>query len=124
MLISFTACSQNLQDGTQKVDLVECMEPTSQPKWLGKSFNEVITLLGEPSDEETFTMGDGVITEFRGNLDILLPRDIPENRAVKVKEAHWPAKNEADCVLTLWFKLTEDQWTAIDSLLWHKDMEF
>ncbi len=119
-LYSFVACS-NTDDQTHNISNTECISPVLKPEWLGKTLQEAKQILSEPVKEESFSMGDVVINEFRGNLDVLLPRSISENNSIKVKEVYW--LND-DCYLTIWFKQTGNKWIAIDTVYWHKNTDF
>lgn len=89
--------------------------------WLGKSFLEAQDKLGAFKNEETFNMKDVIITEFRGNLEVLFPRTITENGLIKIKEVSW---EQEDFFLTLWFEKRKNTWMVIDALYWNKEAEF
>lgn len=98
-----------------------CNDVTSKPEYLGESFQVIEESKGNPQSEETFSMKDAIINEFRGKLEDLFPRSKPENQSVVIKEATW---HDGDCRLTLWFKKDKDVWVVVDTLYWHKEMEF
>lgn len=118
-LISFNACSSG--NVTMEKQEITCEKPIQQTAWMKKSFKYVVEKLGPPSSEEEFNMEDALMTEFRGNLENLFPKNNVERKKILVKEALW---KQGECNLTLWFKKSDKDWDVIDTLYWHKDTEF
>ena len=97
-----------------------CATVSKPPEWLGKSFTEVSNKWGQPLSDAEFEVDKFIITEFRGGLSAL-KAELKNKKGVSIREATWAL---GDCRLTVWFKKTASEQTAIDTLYWHKEMEF
>jgi hypothetical protein len=117
---NFNACI-SAKEMNDKMEKPICNDVNTKPEYLGKSFQVIKESKGSPQSEETFSMKDAIINEFRGKLEVLFPRSKPEYQSVVIKEATW---HDQDCRLTLWFKKVKDGWVVVDTLYWHKGTEF
>ena len=97
-----------------------CATVSKPPEWLGQSFADISNKWGQPLSDAEFDIDKFVITEFRGGLSTL-KAEIKNKKGVSIRESTWAL---GDCRLTVWFKKTASEQTAVDTLYWHKEMEF
>lgn len=119
-IFSHSACSDTNQLDTEMQNIKRKIT-TEKREWLGKTFLEAQDKLGAFFNEDIFTMKDAIITEFRGNLEVLFPQSIPENSLIQIKEVSW---KQEDGFLTLWFRNQESTWVVVDAYYWNKEAEF
>ena len=107
LIISFTAgCS---------VELIEDI-----PQLEGLTQTEVVEEIGEPYKSNQFAMSS-VFDEMRIALRNFYPLTNSVNHDVQIREMWW---DDGAYWITLWLHQVNGEWFVLDSLRWHKDVQF
>lgn len=118
-VVSISCIAQADNAGMKKG--VECSTTAMQDKWLGNNKESVVSELGQPISETEFYLLDTLLHEFRIGL-YSLKQSLKAGENPVVQEVTWRQGDE--CRLTLWFAEAGGKTEVINTLLWHKDMEF
>lgn len=86
----------------------------------GRTATQLIEDFGVPDFEDEYKIGDAV-GEMRRPLLNHYPVSNPENKNVPIRELWW---KDGDYTISVWFHRVNKKWVALDSLKWHKSIQF
>ena len=86
----------------------------------GQTDVSVLTRLGTPTHEYTFTMKDP-LGEFRIELYNTYPPNSPNNENIEIRECTWDYSRHR---LTVWFHKPDGKWVALDTCRYRYGITF
>jgi hypothetical protein len=95
-------------------------DPVAIARLHGLTEEAVIEELGQPVSSKQYTMGEA-IGEFRIALQNTYPLSHPRNAQIEIKELWW---NDGNYINTVWLHVIKGKWVVLDTLRWHKEVEF
>ena len=108
--------------------LLGCVRPSQSSngsvqavhKYDGMTFQQVTATLGKPYYEDSFPLSSG-LDEMRAPIQKYFQESGSVIQTVTIKEIWW---KEDDYYLTSWLSLKGNDWIVLESLRWHKDVQF
>ena len=89
-------------------------------KYDGMTSQQMIDTVGAPYYEDSFQLSSG-LDEMRSPIQKYFTEEESANHPILIKEMWW---KEGDFYLTSWLSLKGNDWTVLESLRWHKDVQF
>jgi hypothetical protein len=121
LLIALNACNQQVKQVPEQNNPVRQSIPVIS-EIEGKNFAEAQKLLGTPSQDEQFVLGEGMNSEFRVGLKNYFDFSDSIARQNQIREVTWPYGVEMGQpkLLTVWYVKKDSQWTYVDIFEWHQ----
>ncbi|NLB54226.1 MAG: hypothetical protein GX811_00390 [Lentisphaerae bacterium] len=89
-------------------------------KYDGMTSRQLIATLGKPYYEDSFPLSSA-LDEMRTPIQKYFNESGSSMHTVTIKEIWW---KEDDYYLTAWLSLKGNDWIVLESLRWHKDVQF
>ena len=121
LLIALNACNQEVKQVRDQSNSVQQDIPAIS-KIEGKNLAEAQKLLGIPSKDEQFVLGEGMNSEFRVGLKNYFNFSDSVARQNQIREVTWSYGVEMGQpkLLTVWYVKKDSQWAYVDIFEWHQ----
>jgi hypothetical protein len=127
LLLELSACSQQTkplpEQGSSPNHRIPALSELRE-----RSLMEAQKLLGKPSQEEEFVLGEGMNSEFRVGLKNYFDFSDSLARQNRIREVTWPYGFGIELgqpkLLTIWYVKQGRQWEYVDLFEWHEGDTF
>jgi len=117
LLIALNACNRQGKQVSEQSNAVKQSIPVIS-KVEGKNLAEAQKLLGTPSKDEQFVLGEGMNSEFRVGLKNYFDFSDSVARQNQIREVTWPYGYDKEMaqhkLLTIWYVKKDSQWVFVD----------
>lgn len=116
LVLLLWGCSENIV-GSAKTS---CMERNIHDSTFDKNDNDIIQMLGQPRETETYLMRERG-GEYYVELQNTYPTEYDDNLNVPIKEYRW---TDETCHTTVWLHQIDGVWRGLDGMSYEHGTEF